>query len=407
MICYEVETHQYNRNHPYYPIFDDLCYKSKNVYNSTLYNMRQEFFATGKWKHWTTVYNEFVAEHNKDYYALNTKVSKGTMRIVNGTMKGYFGRLKEAKKNKSKEKVGIPGYLDSKEGRQTTHFEKDALSFVQKKGYIKLAGLEVYIKSKKTRDEVKYVRVVPFKGYFEVQVGYRVNHPKVKRDNKRYASVDLGLNNLMAVTSNIAEPFIINGRPLKSMNQYYNKQVARLKSELPKGQYTSHRIQSITRKRHNKVINYLNQSVCLLMNYLVRNQINTLYVGYNKGWKQNIEIGTRNNQNFVSIPYYTLKNKLEYQCKKLGIQVVINEESYTSKCSFIDKEDVKKQDTYLGRRVKRGLFKSTSGELINADINGSLNILKKSMGKKWSDDLWEMCLEQVRKNPIKKVTPQH
>ena len=199
-------------------------------------------------------------------------------------------------------------------------------------------------------------------------------------NNDRYCSIDLGLNNLATIGSNVIKPIIINGKPLKSINQFYNKRVSNLKSKLKDGKKTSRRIKSLTDKRNNKIKDYLHKASTLLVNQLVSNDLNTLIIGNNKSWKQDINIGKRNNQNFVQIPHSTFIKMLEYKCKLRGINVLITEESYTSKCSFLDNEDIKKQKEYKGRRIKRGLFKSSKGILINADVNGSLNILKKVVG---------------------------
>jgi putative transposase len=202
--------------------------------------------------------------------------------------------------------------------------------------------------------------------------------------------MDLGLNNLGTVGSNVVKPFIINGKPLKSINQFYNKRVSNLKSKLTNGKKTSKRIKSLTDKRNNKIKDYLHKASTILVNQLVSNDLNTLIIGNNKGWKQDINIGKRNNQSFVQIPYSTFIKMIEYKCKLVGINVLITEESYTSKCSFLDSEDIKKQKEYKGKRIKRGLFKSSEGVLINADVNGSLNILRKVVGN-FNYDPIEVC----------------
>lgn len=224
------------------------------------------------------------------------------------------------------------------------------------------------------------VRVLPRNNHHIVEVVYKVIEKELKPDNGRYASIDLGLNNLATVSSNVVKPFIINGRPLKSINQYYNKEVARLQSLLKDNKRTSKRIYNITLKRNNKVKDYLHKSSKTIMNFLVSNNISTLVIGYNEEWKQNINLGRRNNQSFVNVPFYTFIKQLEYKCKLEGINVITTEESYTSKCSFLDSEPLRKHNVYKGKRIKRGLFKSAKGKFINVDLNGSLNILRKVIG---------------------------
>jgi putative transposase len=171
-------------------------------------------------------------------------------------------------------------------------------------------------------------------------------------------------------------PIIINGKPLKSINQFYNKRKAQFQSKL-KNNKTSKKINKLSNKRNNKINDYLHKSSRFLVNQLVSKNISKLIIGYNKQWKQDINIGKRNNQNFVNIPFYKFIFMLKYKCELEGVEVILNEESYTSKCSFLDLEDVRKHEKYKGRRTKRGLFISSKNKLINADLNGSYNIMRK------------------------------
>jgi putative transposase len=198
-------------------------------------------------------------------------------------------------------------------------------------------------------------------------------------DPDKVAGIDLGMNNLASVTSNdgCLQPLLINGRALKSINQYYNKKKAHLQSSLPKGVYNSKKMSQLTHKRNMKIHDFMHKSSRALVDYLVKNEIGKLVIGKNKNWKQNLNIGKKNNQSFTSIPFQKLIDQIIYKASLKGIEVVLTEESYTSKCSFIDMEPLKKQESYKGRRIKRGLFKSSNGTLINADCNGSGNIIRK------------------------------
>ena len=204
-----------------------------------------------------------------------------------------------------------------------------------------------------------------------------------KKEGVNYAFIDLGLNNLAALTSNKVDfqPVLICGKALKSCNQNYNKTLARLKSQLPKDERTSKKIQGLSLKRNCKVDYYLHTASRYIVNLLVTHQINLLVIGQNEDWKQNINIGKRNNQNFVNIPHSRFIEQLTYKCSLAGISVKTTGESYTSKCSFLDLESVQKQSTYVGKRVKRGLFRAKSGYLYSSDVNGSLNIGKKVVGE--------------------------
>lgn len=194
------------------------------------------------------------------------------------------------------------------------------------------------------------------------------------------ASIDLGLNNLCALAfNNGSQPLLFNGKPLKSMNQYYNKQRSRLQGKLKNGVKTSNRIHKLTFKRNNKINDYLHKCSRLLVNQLVSNNISTLVIGKNTGMKQDINIGRVNNQNFVQAPLFRFADMLKYKCELEGIIVIFQEESYTSKCSFFDNESIERHACYAGNRLKRGLFKTAKGMLVNADINGSYNIMRKAI----------------------------
>lgn len=271
----------------------------------------------------------------------------------------------------------------------------------KKNGKIHLSQTEIYINTKlKNFDIINEVRIIPRNNHYIIEVVYEKQELELKIDNNRYLSIDLGLNNLATCCSNINgfKPFIINGKPLKSINQFYNKELSFYKSKLEKENKIkkSKRISRLTNKRNNKVNDYLHKSSRILVNQLVSNNINTLVIGNNKEWKQDINIGKRNNQNFVQIPHGRFIDMLEYKCKLLGINVILQEESYTSKCSFLDSEKICKHEEYLGRRIKRGLFRSGNGVLINADVNGSYNIMRKAIPNAFANGI-----EGLAVNPIK------
>ncbi len=385
-----VEQKQIAKNHVLYQELDNLCFLSKNLYNATLYEVRQHFFKTKKYLNYNAINKQFTDENQPDYRALPAKVSKMIQMLVDSNFKSFFGGVKSDKVKNPK----IPNYLN-KNGRQIVTYTKQALSF-QKEGYVKLSKTNIYIKIDK---RIKFVRIVPKGNHISLEMGYEKKEEKPKK-NKNIASIDLGINNLITLVSNTANPLIINGKPLKSINQYYNKQKGQKKSILmSQGKKTSKSLERLNLKRNNKVKDYIHKSTFKVVNHLVSNQISKLVIGYNKGWKQDIAIGKRNNQNFVNIPFYMIVEQLKYKCKLKGIEVVIQEESYTSKCSFLDKEEVKKHSNYKGKRVKRGLFKSSKGILINADVNAALNILKKSMKKVAWDEIYSDLVE-VSRTPL-------
>lgn len=375
---YLVERHIIKNNRE----LDEVCFKSKNLYNKALYIVRQHYFETKGYLSYFDVSKLMVDSKDADYYALSTRASNETLRLLDKNFKSFFVLLKKKQDGNYDKPIRIPRYLD-KEGRYTAIFNKEAISKKYlKKGLIKLSRLSIEIPTKKANESnIVEVRILPRNNHHVIEVVYKVDEVKPKSDNGRYASIDLGLDNLAMVSSNVVKPFSINGRPLKSINQYYNKEQARLQAHLKGNKKTSKRIKSITNIRNNKVKDYLHKSSRKIVNFLVSNDISTLVIGYNEEWKQNINLGRTNNQNFVGIPFYTFIKQLEYKCKLEGINVILTEESYTSKCSFLDGETLEEHENYLGKRIERGLFRSAKGKLINADLNGSLNILKKVVGE--------------------------
>lgn len=374
---YLVERHIIKNNKE----LDELCFNSKNLYNKALYLVIQHYFETKGYLDWIKVNRLMVDSKDVDYYALPGRVSNQTLRLLDKNFKSFFALLKKKQSGNYNKSVGIPRYLE-KDGRYITIFNKQSVSKVYlRKGIIKLSKLSIEIPTKVTESNLVEVRVLPRNNHHVIEVVYEAADVQPKSDNGRYASIDLGLDNLATVSSNVDKPFIINGRPLKSINQYYNKEKARLQAHLKGNQRTTKRIYSITNKRNNKVKDYLHKSSRRIVNFLVSNNISTLIIGYNEEWKQNINLGRTNNQAFTNIPFLTLINQLDYKCKLEGINVILTEESYTSKCSFLDGETIEEHENYLGKRIERGLFRSAKGKLINADLNGSLNILKKVVGE--------------------------
>lgn len=388
-----VERHIFTDQHEYFDEMNEICRLSKNLYNSCIYNQRLQYKENKKYIGWITLNNRFVKENQVDYRALPTKVAKQTMRMLDDNYKSFFAKQKNGDLS-----AKPPHYLDSKTGRYIARYPKEALSFKKKEGYIHLSQTNIFIKSKINKEKIQYIRIVPKGNHCVVEIGYNAKREEPKTDNGRYASIDLGVNNLTTITSNVFEPLIINGRPIKSINSYYNKSITKKKSKLPVGIYSSKYISNLYRRRENKINDYFHKVSTYIVNRLVSNQINTLVIGYNSGWKQDINMGKRNNQNFAYIPFYKFISMLKYKCALKGITVETNEESYTSKCSFLDNEEICEHEKYLGKRVKRGLFIASDGREINTDVNGSLNILKKYLLKQetWTFHLWEDLVRVCR-----------
>ena len=398
------------KNKKIYEEVDLLCWKSKNLYNSGLYEIRQYFFNTGKYLNYYELDKLFNSNNQKDYKNLPSKVSQSILRKLDKNFISFFNAYKDYKVNPHKYlgKPKLPKYKDKGKGRNIVIYNNQAISKKElKRGYIKPSQTNLLININFNKnineDSLCEVRLIPRSSYYVIEIVYDIKSLDKKIDNKRYASIDLGVSNLCTISSNTTnQSFIINGRPLKSINQYYNKKKSYYQSKLKKvnDNNSSKRIDRLTIKRNNKVKNYLHKTSKYIVNHLVSNNINTLIIGNNKNWKQDTNIGKVNNQNFINIPHSTLINMLSYKCEMLGINVMVSNESYTSKCSFLDNEKICKHSNYLGKRIKRGLFKSSKGYLINADVNGSLNILRKVVPDAFVNVIKEKGIEGFVVNPV-------
>lgn len=361
----------------------DLCHLSKNLYNATLYDVRQHFFSTEEYKPYWSVDKTFKESSNPDYRALPAQTSQQVMRGVDSEFKSFFSLLKKKQSGKYDKPVQIPHYL-KKDGYHVVTYTRQSLSHKNLiDGIIKIPRTDIQFKTPVT--DIQQVRFVPRAGYIVMEVVYNKKEEDLKTDNGRYASIDLGINNLAAVSSNVAAPYLINGRPVKSLNQYYNKKKAHIQSQLGDSKKTSHRLQTLSLKRNNKINDYFHKSSSFIVNQLVSDSINTIIIGYNKGWKQDINKGKQTNQNFCYIPHLKFVSMLQYKCRLKGINVIMTEESYTSQSSFMDHDPLPSYGdsnipVFSGKRPKRGLYVTGKRFKINADVNGSLNIMRKAVG---------------------------
>lgn len=375
------ERHLIKSTHPFYDECDKLTFLAKNLYNATLYYQRDSFF-NKDFKNYYDVNRVFTHTNQKDYRALPSKVSKQVQMLVDKSFKSYFALVKKKQSNEYSRSVRIPRYLGKTSGRCVVPYPKDALS-LKNDGFVKFSKTNIVIKTKLSRGDIKAARIVPKGNHFMIEILYKVMKKPLKSENpKRLAFVDPGLNNLLTVTSNCFNPILYNGRPLKSINQLSNKTIAVLKSKLSERRlWKSSLLQSVYSKRSRRLTDLTHKITTQLVNQLDSYNIDTVIFGHNIGQKQDINLGKVTNQNFVQIPFTQLMKQLQYKCELRGIRFVEAEESYTSKCSFIDEEEIKKHSSYQGKRVKRGLFEASNGKLINADVNGSLNIGRKYLTK--------------------------
>ena len=371
---------------------DHKMFLSKNLSNTCIYIQRGTFFTKrdcqdpklkSEMKSFLTFVDliKMLQDSNQvDYRALPANVAQQVCIQVCNEFISFFKKLKSGDKT-----ARIPKYKDKVKGRNKLSYTKNVISTKElKKGYIKLTGINTKFKIPDGIDykDIQRVDIVKKSSHIEVVIMYKVPKVELKEKNNRYMGADLGLNNLITVASNVKgiTPMIFDGRPIKAINQFYNKYVSELQSKLTKKgkeKYTSNKIYSITRNRYNKIKDYFHKISTYLINQAVSNGITAIFIGLNKEWKQEIKLGKKNNQKFVEIPFNILIDMITYKAKDKGIDVITTEESYTSKCSFFDNEEMCHHDKYQGKRIKRGLFRTSDRKTINSDVNGALNIIRK------------------------------
>jgi IS605 OrfB family transposase len=401
-----------------YKEIDENSFLSKNLYNRANYIVRQEFISTSKqkesgkidkanWIRYHQLQKQLQNDKDFDYTKLPAKVSQHVLRLIDKNWASFFASIRDWKKNPSKYKgqPSLPKYKDKKHGRCVLIYTIQAISKKElKNGVVKLSGTDIKIKTKQQINTIQQVRVVPKINHYLIEIIY--NKPQIKNENldkNKIAGIDIGLNNLATVTSNQnnVKPLLINGRPLKSMNQYYNKKKAKLQSYV--GDKSSNRLITLTNKRNRKIDNYLHNASRFIVNHFISEGFGIVIIGKNKKLKTEINIGKRNNQAFVNIPHSRFIEMIKYKCELVGIEVIIREESYTSKCSFIDFEEIKHHENYVGKRKYRGLFISKNGIKINADCNGSGNIIRKEIPNAFADGIQGVVVRPIRITPCKKA----
>ncbi len=372
-----VEQHVMSKNDARYEIIDRAAYASKNLYNAANYLVRQAFIFQHRYIGYNSV-NALMKKHEA-YQALPRKVSQQVLKLLDKNWQSFFAALKQwgIAPEKFLGRPQLPKYKNKEKGRNILVYTDQALSKVGlRNGLIQPSQLGIEIPTKQTN--VDQVRIVPRSTHYVVEVIYKQEPVQASVDASLIVGIDLGLDNLATLTSNKPGfiPRLINGKPLKSINQGYNKRRAELQSHL-KNRFTSRQLERLTDKRNRRVKHLLHVASRTVIELLVAEGIGTLVIGHNPDWKQEIHLGKRNNQNFVQIPHARFIDMLTYKAALVGIQVMITEESYTSKCSFLDNEPISRHDAYRGKRLKRGLFRSASGKCFHADVNGSYNIIRK------------------------------
>ena len=357
-----VEQHRIKKSHKFFPIIDDLCWKSKNMYNYGNYIIRQEFVKTSKEKeeglresaNWIQ-YNELfhMVKDSEPYKELGNNVGQATLRKLDKNWKSFFKATKEYAKNPDKflGRPHMPKYLPKENGRYECDLDNNKFKVIDGYVYFCWKPLKIMNNTFMTKipkgTKLFQIRFVPKNGEYIMEIVYQIDVPDAEEKAERIASIDLGVDNLMTITSNCGiKPLVINGKPLKSINQYYNKKISEMRSELKKRHNAdwSKEMQRFTIKRNNKVDDYIQKATKMVIDFCKENNIDTLVCGYNSGWKQESNMGKRVNQKFTNIPYESLVWRLSYKCETAGIVFKTPEESFTSGTSFLDGEEPIKEN---------------------------------------------------------------
>lgn len=404
MIVNRVEQQMIRKSHPLWKTIDVMCFNAKNLYNYANYIIRQEFINNKQYIPYRKM--NYDLKSCQQYKDCMSQPANAVLRILDKNWKAFFNGIKEYKKYPSKflGQPKPPKYL-KKDGRFNWCIPNNSCYFNYEQGELKFKIKKLQSVKWKCRCQGRLIQVrfVPCGCVYIMEIVSAVEVPNTYNGlSERILGIDLGVDNLATVSNNIGkQPFIINGRGLKSINQFYNKRKAKLQSDLAKRnkQKWSKRLECITQKRFNRIKNYMHNSSAYIIKWCIANGIDTIVVGHNKNWKQESSMSKKVNRNFVAIPYNILISQLRYKCENVGIKFIETEESYTSGTSFLDGELPCKENYDKSRRVHRGLFQAESC-LINADVNGSLQIIKKVFPDAFNYGI-EVCLTPVIINAIR------
>ena len=378
-----------------YNILRELCRTAKNLTNQAIYNIRQHYFQEKQYLRYEANYHEL--KNSENYKLLNSNMAQQTLKDVDAMFKSFFALIKLAKQGKYNFKyIKLPKYLPKNDYSNLIigqiRLRKDnILTIPYSNTFKKKYETKIQIKIPQILEgkKIKEIQIIPkFNArFFEIQYTYEIQEENIQLNINNALAIDLGVNNLCACVTNTGESFIIDGRKLKSVNQFFNKQNAKLQSIKDKQNIKRETKQQylISRKRKNKVDDYINKTCRYIINYCLINDIGTLVIGYNQSFQSKVNLGKKNNQIFTQLPFGKIREKLEYLCKRYNINYILQEESYTSKASFFDNDELPiynadNPQTYefSGKRIKRGLYQTKNNYLFNADCNGALNILRKS-----------------------------
>ena len=430
----QVERHIIKENNPLYKALVQLCELSNNLANETIYAIRQHYFYVNgqqytdevligikkKFLDYNDLSNYFSNIHKSDNYkALSANCGQCTIKEITKECKSFFALLEGKKNGTYDKKVSFPSYK-KKGGMFVVTYNRQALAMHDGKIFIPKHRNIVLDFEIKHYDDFSQMRIVPKNNSLVIEFVYEIEVMNLLPYNKRVMGIDLGVDNFATCVSNVANAFIIDGRQIKAVNAYYNKFFSKTQAQLDKTvnkdlikkiaeidndsslsdkqkKQKKHpyqvKLQRSTKQlrfeidyRNNVIMDFLHKASSYVVNHAVKNKISAIYVGRNIGWKQEANMGRVNNQKFCCIPHSKFIEMLKYKAKKNGISVFDNEESYTSKASFLDNDVIPVFSTdehepykFSGKRKYRGLYVSKDGILLNADVNGAFNILRKGL----------------------------
>ena len=389
-----------------YSILSEMCRYSNNLYNVALYNIRQYYFQEKKFLTYESNYHECKA--NENYKLLQAGISQQTLKVVDRSFKSFFNLIKKAKNGEYRFKdIKMPHYRE-RGGMFNLILSTNAINI--KDGYLQLPMSREFSKlhdkqkilisfpRRLENKNIKEVRICPiYNGrYFKIQYCYEQEVEEQNLNQDSILAIDIGLENLATCVTNNGTSFIMDGRKIKSINHYWNKRRAYYQGIADKqGQKKTRRIHALTMKRNNRVKDYIRKTARYIVNYCIEHNIGMIICGYNSDFKRGINLGRVANQQFTQISFGSLREALENLCERYGMRYIEQEESYTSKASFLDLDEIPVynpeqpyEGTFSGRRIRRGLYRSSDGTVINADVNGAANILRKS---KQNFDFKELC----------------
>jgi putative transposase len=401
------EQHVIERNDPRFALIDEAAFQSKNLYNAALYMVRQAFILEGRYLNYHKM--DRLMQKHEAYQALPRKVSQWVLKGLHHNWLSFFESLKAYRQDPSKftGRPQLPRYKHKTKGRNLLVYTIQAISKPElEQGIIKPSQLSISVKTK--QQCIKQARIVPKNGFYVVEVVYEREPIRAQVDPALCVGIDLGITNLAAIASNRVgfSPRLVNGRPLKACNQWYNKRIKELRKLLPKEdrERVTRHMELITNKRNRQIDHYLHTASRRIIDFLVEEGVGTVVIGLNPLWKQEVKLGTRTNQNFVSIPHSRFIDMLTYKAALVGVQVEVREESYTSKASFLDLDPIpdykpdEEEHLFSGKRFGRRnrLYRSKNGKVISADVNGAYNILRKSRPDAFAEGIVGYVVHPIR-----------